>query len=106
MKRERIEETLDAALDRHRDRAIRLVSARVRAEIAEWQARFPRRTVRFLDAMGSVCIWIDDRQEMEIGIRDKRLERIVAPLRSLVEWYCDTADKHGIGIADVEVGPA
>lgn len=104
--REKIEETLDAARERYEIRAERMIEKRVRAEMIAWHKRFPKRRLRLIDAMGSVCIWIDDRQEVEISCRDKRLAAVLAPLRSLVEWYCDVADAHRCCIADVIIEPS
>lgn len=104
--REKIEAVLDAARDRHAARAERMIEARVKADLATWHRRFPKRRLRFIDAMGSVCVWIDDRQEVEITCRDKRLAALTAPLRSLVDWYCAISDDNHCCIADVIIEPS
>ncbi len=52
-----------------------------------------------------VFVNIDDREEMDLGARDRRLARVLAPLRDVVQWYCDCSDRHGVGIADIILEP-
>lgn len=102
--RDRLERRLAKSLERHQLKAGEQIERHVRLVLEAWQRRFPKRSVRFIDAMGSVCVWIDDRQaELEISIRDPRLARVVRPLVELQSWYCQVSDLHHVAIEDVVI---
>lgn len=98
---------LELELDALQTRAAAKLEEQIRMELRVWLARHPRRALRFLDAMGSICIWVEEpltngsRQLCEFET-DPRLKAGVQDLDDLVVWACEQTDLFKIALGDIQ----
>jgi hypothetical protein len=71
------------------------------------RAHFGRHTLHFFDAMGSICIWLDEEQVDDI-LRSMTGKLGRAPLEELVAlktWYCEMGDLAHVSVEDIKLEP-
>lgn len=117
LEEEHTRDTIAAELDAHLESMAVKIEAVLRSEMEKWRARFPKRSMTFIDAMGSVNIDISDGPDRrwytvtshdcyryQAGVADGA-EVVVQPLMSLLLWYCELTDNDcRIAVDDIIIG--
>lgn len=117
-------ETLDRLRNSHAEGVSRICSAFMRGVHRDWSKKYPKRQLRFVEDMGTMCWTIDDRivygctiacssygytlarsrmkkSHQYLGIiYHPRLVRMLKPLQDAINWYCKYCDYQVV----VEVG--
>lgn len=92
-------------MDKAREQCADLIQAEIERVCNEWQAQHPKRTVWFIDAMGSQSIDVDGKTIAGSWVKlDPRVEAAVQPLISLYDWYISVADNPNVA-CEHKVGP-
>lgn len=81
------------------------VAREMRGQLNQFKLRhFPKRRLRFMDAMGQVIIWLDDEPVDDLVHRlGNRCPETIRELDQLRLWYVDVTSNPNFCIADIEV---
>jgi DNA/RNA-binding domain of Phe-tRNA-synthetase-like protein len=103
--RQKTFDKLQTKFTRYQTDAEKLLRDTMEQEMRAWKSRFPKRRLRFLDAMGAQVIWIDDTDITfpSYPWNDPRIEKLTKPMRDLVTWYCEMADRFLIEIDEIKL---
>ncbi len=98
---------IEAIMDIAREECAELIQNEIERVCNEWQAAHPKRTVHFLDAMGSQSVSVDDKAVAGMWMRerqDERIEAVCKDLLDLFDWYISVADNPNVA-CEYKVGP-
>ncbi len=68
-----------------------------------WQSEHPKRTLRFVEGMGTQFWTIDGRNiDHDPKWNNDRARRVLQPLADAIDWYCEQSDQQlRLGIGDL-----
>ncbi len=112
------EDDIDVAIDAFQADMQRQIRSVILRRMQEWQKKYPKRSLAFMDAMGATMLHVTRTVKAPNGdttydvtdwhkygaFSSWRTQKVFEPLVELVEWYNEISDTTSIGISDILVG--
>lgn len=99
---------VEALMEAAQTEAASIIEAAIRRQLERIQRdHLQRRTIKFIDAMGLICIWVDDKGLYYLARAGESARRPdwMTELHELIDWYCEMGYLAKVSINDITLEP-